>query len=477
MGKILHYIEKIIHSRDLPEDFLDSGSLFHDSALLPSWREIIQRIQFGIDNNETILIWGDQDVDGITASSILFLALREHTNKLYVHIPDRKNEGIGFNIKKLDELLKKIKPSLVITVDCCSQDKDGANLLKSRNVDLIITDHHETRDEKIHCIGLMNCKRKNTSYPFQNLAGCGIALKIALEFYQDDYLWLLASLGTIADRVPMLDENRYIVKKGLNILKKKKFKLIDILCELQNVEIPLTTRDIKKYIISPLSSDIVLKGQSVSFGFMTDNFKIEHVNEIIEKSRKWHSKKEKVISEASSAKEYINNNIFIYLPSIERDYLGTIASYFTHTEGLPAFVIGSSSNGKNILEARGSMNEVLPVLDKYSDLFLDHGGHKKAAGASILNIKIDDFKTGLKLYNSEIKDRKLRIDIQLSSCEIDDHVLLSFSCFGPFGQDFPEIAIEIIDGKPKKKINGKNIFLLDEAASLKEATVEDDIWK
>jgi len=165
MDQFKKYREIIIKKRKLSDEFI-TNNIWNNSHLLPDFKKIINRISIAIKNNENILIWGDQDADGITASAILYLALKHLSSKIYVYIPDRKKEGVGFNLDKLKIVVNKYNPNLIITVDCCSKDFKAAEYIEKNNIDLIITDHHETLETLPKSVGVLNCKKYKSTYPF-----------------------------------------------------------------------------------------------------------------------------------------------------------------------------------------------------------------------------------------------------------------------------------------------------------------------
>lgn len=477
MDKFKKYREIICEKRNLSYDFSKSN-MWHDSNLLPDFNKIVSRISIALKNGENILIWGDQDADGITASAILYLALKKFSSKIDVYIPDRKKEGVGFNLDKLKVIINKYKPNLIITVDCCSRDFVAAEYIKEKNIDLIITDHHETNKNLPESIGVLNCKKQKNIYPFRELAGCGVSLKIALHFSNNnDYLWILAMFGTIADRVPLIDENRYIVKKGLKLFKQKVYEPIEKIY-LHNSVKPETIKEIKRSLISTMSSDIIKDNISLSFKALINEASNDEIKLLVEKSRTWFERKNLEMKLIENQVEFIGDFVFLYLPNVESEFLGTLCSYINIKYGKPAIIIGYKFGEYQIVNLRGNLNEVLDVLNKNASLFENYGGHKKAAGAKIHNNNINKFKKNISKYKYEnYKTRKLRIDLVLMNSEITDELLEFLSEFAPFGQNNPEISIEIPDRYCSMKIENINLFLLNEEAVLREAEIFNDIWE
>ncbi len=477
MASAEKFIQKVIESRRLRPDFL-SEEIWREPCEMPSYSEAVEKIEKAINRGGKILVWGDQDCDGITSAALLHLALESSGADVRTYIPDRKKEGIGMNINSLEKEIKGSKPSLVITVDCCSRDTKAALILKNSGIDLIVTDHHEIPFSFIDGRTIVNCRREDSIYPFDGLSGSGVALKIALRFSQDPYLWVLSALGTISDRVPLLDENRAIVKRCLSSLKRFRFESIDLLCSVQESSLPETVEDLKKIVISPISSDVSENGDSASFFFLTKKIQISQAEKMVKRSKDWNENREKYWLKALKIKKTAGPFIFIRDDKIPRGILGSIASRLSLTEGKKVFAMGALDDcGFETIEARAADGNVLEVLEKNRHLFETYGGHKKACGAKIKSSNVEDFIRNITKFPEETSsERKLRIDFSAVKNELNDEVLDTLSSFGPFGQGFPDISIQIPDLASSSPLDGKNIFLLNEKAELREATALDDVW-
>lgn len=202
---------------------------FHDPFLMPDMEKAVDRVVKAIQNKEKVTIFGDYDVDGITSSSILHRFLKECGLETKIYIPNRISEGYGLN----EEAIRKIaneKTTLIITVDCGITGNKEVELAKSLGIDTVITDHHEPAEELPKAVAVVDCKRKDNTYPFNGLAGCGVAFKLTqgisekLGIPEEKSLKYLdiVCVGTISDIVPLEDENRTISKLGLRLLNQTK---------------------------------------------------------------------------------------------------------------------------------------------------------------------------------------------------------------------------------------------------------------
>lgn len=476
------FLNQVLAKRNLPENFLQLDDSWHKFDLLPSSSTVLNRIKSAQGKKQKVLIWGDQDVDGITATSILKQSLYQHNPNVITHIPDRSKQGIGFNLDILKKLINRYQPDLVITVDCCSRDVTAAKYLQQQGIDFIITDHHEIDHEILleleHCHGFMNCKRTSSEYPFPYLAGCGVSLKISLNFSQDEYLWILAMLGTIADRVPLQDENRTIVKKGLRLVNSEQPQSLVKLLHPDSKTFPLSVNEIKQYLISPLSSDFIDQSKSAALEVLTKTSSSEYAASLVQKSKNWNQQRTQGIDIAREKSEILGDFAFCYLPQLSRSLLGTIANYLSRIYWKPAIVIGNLNQDYQTVEARTVAGEILSVLDAHSSLFTSYGGHLKAAGATIPHHKIETLRSSLATYRYPFNlTRKLRVDVKMSKLQAIPEILELLAQLGPFGQDFPEISIEIPDFSSPTPVDNRNIFLLDELGKIRPAEIIDDIWE
>ncbi|MBQ3462796.1 MAG: DHH family phosphoesterase, partial [Clostridia bacterium] len=217
-----------VKDEDIPAFIRKSLADIIDPSLMLDMEKATERINKAIDEKERIAVYGDYDVDGITSTSLLYEFLTSLGADAEYYIPDRKGEGYGINIMAVNKLAKE-GVKLMITVDCGITALGEVSLAKALGMDVIVTDHHTCKERlPVDAVAILNPKRPDCSYPFDALAGVGVAFKLALaiavsrkmntkevfEKYID-----LAALGTVADVVPLLGENRIIVDKGLHALQ------------------------------------------------------------------------------------------------------------------------------------------------------------------------------------------------------------------------------------------------------------------
>ena len=229
--KLNRLLSTLLTNRGITEEaeitkFLNpKRSDFYDPFGMPDMEKAAERILKAIKDKEQIIIYGDYDVDGITSVTVLKSFLEERGIQVNVYIPNRLNEGYGLNKTAMEEIAKQGN-KLMITVDCGITAVDEVEYAKTFGIETIITDHHEPGDEIPKALAVVDNKRKDNKYPFRELAGVGVAFKLAqaismkMNLEEKEYLKYLdiVAIGTISDIVPLVDENRVITKLGLKLV-------------------------------------------------------------------------------------------------------------------------------------------------------------------------------------------------------------------------------------------------------------------
>lgn len=235
VNNISRLLASILVSRNLTTEdnvrmFLNpTRNDFHDPFLLPDMEKAVARILKAISNNEKVLIYGDYDVDGITSIAVLKKFLKENGLDVGQYIPNRLSEGYGLNKEALLKIFNE-EYKLIITVDCGISGNEEVEYVNSLGMEIIITDHHEPTEILPNAIAIVDAKRNDNKYPFNQLAGVGVvfkliqALSIKLGIDESQYLKYLdlVCVGTISDIVPLVDENRVISKLGLKLINQTK---------------------------------------------------------------------------------------------------------------------------------------------------------------------------------------------------------------------------------------------------------------
>lgn len=456
-------IIKILWQRGLKkkeeiENFLNpkAKDLFLPS-LLPDIEKAVERIEDAIKKKERILIFGDYDVDGITATTILLQILKKIGANVNFYIPHREKEGYGLSDTAL-LYAKSHGYKLVITVDCGSNDFSLINFAKKLKLDVIVCDHHEVQQDSNYAFAFINPKRKDSKYPFRELAGVGVAFKLswallqAFNFNKEDLIENLdlVSLGTICDIVPLVGENRILAKLGLSYLNKRKRLGLNYLIKeagLKNKEI--TSYDIS-FIIGPRlnASGRITHAEKAVKLLITDSE--EEAKELAKELEKDNKKRqlieEKILKEAKEIikREEKDKNLIILLGKEDwhEGVIGICASKIVDEFYKPTILFNLSEN-----YAKGSGRSIphfslFEVIKANSQYLLKFGGHKYACGLFLKKKELKNFEKSLINYiekniDKEIYERKLFIDCELNLNEINYELLSYLKKFEPFGIENP----------------------------------------
>lgn len=381
----------------------------HDPFLLRDMDRAVERIRLAQSRAETVFIFGDYDVDGITASVVLRQVLNRFGIKAVNHIPDRMDDGYGLNDQVVD-LARQNHAELVIAVDCGITAVREAALLKSAGIDLIIIDHHEPVEGSIpDAVAVIDPKRSDCSYPFKDLAAVGLAAKLAQAFWGEvptDILDLVA-LGTIADVVPLRGENRYFVKKGLPYIETTSNKGLQALLETARIKGKTLRPYHAGFIIGPRINaagrmdsarralDLLLSDNEVeALGLARE---LEGINsERQQLQRRMIQEALEMVEREVNFKEH--RVIVLAKEGWHRGVLGIVASRVVETFYRPA-IVASISEGIGTGSARSI--EGFPLHDALahcSDLLEEFGGHKLAAGLTVSEAKIQGFREKINRY-------------------------------------------------------------------------------
>ena len=379
---------------------------FHNPFLIKDMEKAVDRIIKAIENKERITIYGDYDVDGITSITVLKSFLQERGLEIAQYIPNRLTEGYGLNIEAVEKI-KNRGCDLMITVDCgisAIKEIDYANQL---GIETIVTDHHEPGQELPKAMAVIDNKRKDSTYPFRELAGVGVvfkviqAISIKLGLKEEEYLKYLdiVCIGTISDIVPLVDENRVIAKLGLLLIKQ--------------------TRNIGLRAIINMSGYKVIDSNSISFGIAPrinacgrmgkaedalELFLSKNINEVCQLAQKLNEynkerqETEKAIYE--NAVEAIerenlqkNSAIIVGGHNWHHGVIGIVSSKITEMYFKPSILLSFEDDGIGTGSGRSIPGfDLHEALSKCNNSIEKFGGHSMAIGITIKKDKFEDFK-------------------------------------------------------------------------------------
>ena len=465
-------IEQILFNRGIESkdevEFFINGTLENlmNPSLLSDVDKGVERILKAKENNETIWIYGDYDVDGITSTSLCYLALKELEINVRYYIPLR-DEGYGLNKEALN-YIKEEGGNLIITVDCGISSISEVEHCNTLEMDMIITDHHEINNELPPAFAIINPKREDNKNSYKYFAGVGTAFMLLLALYKkldkknEIYKYLdIVAIGTIADIVPLKGENRLLVKRGLELLKSSKWQGLNMLMKrlFENpMEKKFDTYDVG-FIIAPIFnaagrledakmavelfvSDCHITCDKLIYELINKNSERKEIQEEILKKAIDKIENEKLDENSVivvAEKKFHHGVIGIVASKIlDRYYKPTIIMEIKPLEGI-ATASCRSTEAFNMIEALNSMREI----------FIKYGGHAGAAGFSIAIENIEEFSKKINEYaienlNSEDTKKPIKIDCELSMIKISFDLMDKLSLLEPygFGNASPMFAIK-----------------------------------
>lgn len=434
-----------------------SVSSFRNPFLFENMETVVSMLERAKQNRTRICIYGDYDVDGITGTAFLVKVFRQIEMDVVYYIPSREEEGYGLTKKNIDFLYEK-RVRLVITVDTGYNSLEDITYARAKGMEVIISDHHKTvREAGDEDILFLNPKLSQ-SYEFKFLSGAGVALKIAQAFYQKLSLDLdglyqyldIVMIGTIADVVPMVDENRIIIKNGLKVLQKTKVKgLAYLLKYLKFGDKNINTTDVS-YYISPLINSLGRVGTSrmaADFFIKEDDFEIYNIIEEMKKLNKRRRELEKnIYDDAIRAIEKAGKKrlscIFLSSRRWHPGVIGVVSSRLSLKFQVPVVLIALEGKlGKASCRSIKNVS-IYNVLEEVKEELVRYGGHDLAAGFTIEEEKIEKVKRyfmesfSKKTRNVEEK-KKYNIDMELPLEVVGESLLQDIEKISPFGSENP----------------------------------------
>ena len=449
----------------------------YDPYLLPDLKAGADLVLKTISDGKTICIYGDYDADGITSVSILMEFLGALTHRIGYYIPSRFDEGYGLN----KEAVKKIRQGgadLLITVDCGSVSYEEVELAKSLGMEVLVTDHHSITDVRADCL-LINPKRSDSQYPFQELAGCGVAFKLAQGIQKKAGLARadlnrtldLVALGTIADVVPLLDENRTLVKHGMNIISSGLRPGLRALIEGIALKRDCLRSDQIAFGVAPHLNAAGRMGDARIAACLMLELNSEAVPGQVQKLIAFNHQRKETQEEAlrlciNIIEESLTerNFLVVHAKNIHEGIAGIVAGKLKDKYGRPTILVTSS--GEYLKGTGRSVPGVnlYETLKAHEALFERYGGHEGACGflmkpqnLEALAQALEESMVQLLSADPELLSRRLSADMTLSGSEVTLDFARDLEMLAPFGSK-----------------NRKPLFLLEQATITKRQVMGRD---
>jgi single-stranded-DNA-specific exonuclease len=423
----------------------------HDPFLMKDMDLAVSRIEKAIANSENILVFGDYDVDGTTAVSLVSSYLKTYYPNVATYIPDRYDEGYGISYKGID-FADDNGFSLIIALDCGIKSIDHVAYAKERKIDFIICDHHRPGEFLPDAIAVLDPKRDDCSYPYDELCGCGIGFKLIQALGEnrgetiDDlvpYLDLVAT-AIAADIVPMTGENRVLAKFGLKVINAEPRPGIKALIEnIKKKELTIT--DVVFIIAPRINAAGRIKHGNHAVELLTE-FNIEQAIQFASEIEQYNSDrkdldKQITIEALNQIEDNNEQNRFtnvVYQENWHKGVIGIVASRLIETYYKPTLVF-TKSGGKYAASARSVKGfDVYNALEACAEHLEQFGGHMYAAGMTLLPEKYQDFKNDFEKVVQETIPPELllpeiTIDDEIELYECNDKLIRILKQFEPFG--------------------------------------------
>ena len=482
----------------------------HDPFLLPDMKEAVFRLVKAVENNEKTAVYGDYDADGVTGTSLLVMFLRDLGLDVIYHIPDRLTEGYGVSKESIKALSEK-GVALIITVDTGITANEEIKLANELGIDVIVTDHHECRPELPEAVAAVDPKRPDCVYPFKDLAGVGVAFKLICAYscymatgstgYCDEDREIffdtmrdcykkygdITALGTIADVMPVMGENRLIIAYGLNRMKKTKNKGIMALLKAaelvnENGTGKLTSTSVS-FVLAPrinAAGRLGTASRAVEM-FLTSSDKEaeEAALWLCEKNKERQKIELEIIEDAekqiaSGALRDDTRIIVLSSDNWHHGVVGIVSSRITEKYNLPSILI-SFKDGEDTGKGSGRSIEgfdLLAAITDSKDHLIKYGGHKNAAGLTLKREELQPFIDRISEYaKNNINDEDLTpvisVDAELTADDINMDTVTDLLKLEPFGEGNPVPLFMLTD------IKITDIISLKEGKHTKIAFVKD----
>ena len=422
---------------------------FYDPFLMPDMQKAVDRIINAIENKEKVIIYGDYDVDGITSTTVLKQFLAERGLIVDWYIPNRLNEGYGLNKNAIKEINDK-GYKLIITVDCGISALEEIKYANDLGMEVIVTDHHEPVEVLPQCLAVVDAKRKDNIYPYNQLAGVGVvfkliqALSIKLNLEEKEFLKFLdlVAVGTISDIVPLKDENRVIAKLGLKLVEvTKNIGLKTLISVLGFKKIDSTAISFGVAPRINASGRMGVQEKALNL-FLTDNY--EEAKKITQELNEFNNdrqaEEQKIFKEALEMLKKENDKSCIILgnENWHHGVIGIVASKITDMYFKPSILLCFEEN-----EGKGSGRSI-PGFDLHKALMecskdiKKFGGHSMAIGITIEKDKFESFKNDFEKYAEQTNIKEIvpivNIDAEISLKDLSIDIVKQLELLEPFGE-------------------------------------------
>jgi len=425
----------------------------HNPYLMKDMDKAVSRIEKAISNNENILVFGDYDVDGTTAVSLVSSYLRSFYPNVATYIPDRYNEGYGISYLGID-YAEDNAISLIIALDCGIKSIDHVNYAKAKNIDFIICDHHRPGDILPDAIAVLDPKREDCSYPYDELCGCGVGFKLIQALAENSnqtmedllpYLDLVAT-AIAADIVPITGENRVLAKFGLEVINSNPRPGIKALVQSVKKKV-LTITDVVFIVAPRINAAGRVKHGNEAVALLTE-YNLEQAEQFASEIEQHNSDRKELdkqitkeaLLQIEENKEQNRFSTVVYQENWHKGVIGIVASRLVEKYYRPTIVF-TKSGDKLAASARSVKDfDVYNALEACAEHLEQFGGHMYAAGMTLKEENYENFKAA---FENEVKKTippdllipEISVDLEMNFSDFDEKFMRILKQFEPFGPE------------------------------------------
>ncbi|WDV24521.1 single-stranded-DNA-specific exonuclease RecJ [Pediococcus acidilactici] len=435
-------------------------SVVHDPFLLHDMQKAVERIMSAIEANEKILVYGDYDADGVTSTTIMYETLAQLGADVNYFVPNRFKDGYGPNLAEYQHFINNEQVQLIVTVDNGVAGNEAINYAQEHGVDVVVTDHHEMPDQLPNAYAIVHPRHPEGEYPFGDLSGVGVAFKVAcalLEEVPEEFLDLYA-IGTIADLVSMTDENRLLVKLGLQLIPETSRIGLQKLIAVAGVETSQIDEETIGFTVAPRINAVGRLGDASQAVKLLTTFDEEQATAIAKDINATNTKRQGLVNEiyevaAEIAKDEGHRDLQTLVISghdWHQGVLGIVASRLVELTNKPTIVL-SDQNQDGVYKGSGrsvaNLN-LFEALNPAREHFEGFGGHHMAIGITVkeanLPVLADQLEKAAEQAQLDFRQRpQLNLDATVAISELSTDLVTKIKQLGPFGMDnpVPKLAI------------------------------------
>ncbi|MEA3406873.1 MAG: single-stranded-DNA-specific exonuclease RecJ [Chloroflexota bacterium] len=446
--------------------FLNVPKTLANPFQMTGMNEAVARLQQALTKDERIIVYGDYDVDGVSATALLVSALRGLGGKVEAYIPDRFSEAYGLNKAALEKLHQE-GTGLVVTVDCGIRSAEEVAYAGSLGLDMIVTDHHSVPKEIPPAVAVLDPKRPDCYYDFKELAGVGVAYQLVqalteaqhvrgLRGIDPEQFLDLVALGTVADIVPLTEENRSLAHWGLRRMRESPRMGLLKLMEKAGVQPEQVDGEAIGFRLGPrINAAGRLEHARLAYRLLMTNVE-EEAEELADRLHRINLERQQLLDrQCRHARELVDSQetgpvLIIDDPTFHEGIVGLIASRLTETFYRPTLVMRRGER-----DTRGSARSIegfhiTHALDHCADLLFRYGGHAAAAGFSLPTENLPAFRECLERYcaeriGEEMLQRRIRVDAIVPLKALDENTPQLLRRIAPFGEGNPAPSLASVD--------------------------------